>query len=679
VDRVFLQILNMSITASYVILFIIVARLLLKRAPKIFSYALWSVVFFRLISPFSFDSVFSLIPVSKQTVPTNIMHSQIPTINSGITVIDQIVNKSMVPIPVVSASINPMQIWITLGEAIWIFGVAVLLIYSFFTAIKLYLKLKSAKLILNNVYEMNGIKTPFIFGVLKPKIYLSIGLSENERTYIIKHEQTHIRRFDHIIKPLAFLVLCVHWFNPFVWLAFFLMSEDMEMSCDESVIKQMGSKIKKEYSSSLLSLSTGRRIIGGSPLAFGENNTTGRIINILNYKKPRFLIVIVAVVAVVLISVGLMSNPPRKQLTVEGYAKQFVDQKIEFYSAYNFVDSKITKLKKIASFNELLPSTVEIWSLEYRLKPDDISNVMLAGGMNEIDGWITEDESMGKPMLIFSYEDSKLQYLGYLKSGEADFSKLAGQEMALRVFLEGKGLLPKVTYKGNHALAEFRLSTGETSQLLLSQPVIQGDKGIWCVERWMDGNGTVYYVTPETDIMIADYYKELQKQSDDGTSPSLLDPVKVAKDFVKNNLGQRVFVDELVLKHPAKAEDFYETPESHFVGFISNFNKESTSFHLDTIEWLTLDDTERLKELNIGPNDMPNGFYIYNPHNYPMHFQVTEQTEYSIINWVESATSKSVTMEEFIDSFEKYSDFTPPFRIISKDGYVQSITEQYVP
>ncbi|SCX92923.1 M56 family metallopeptidase [Alkaliphilus peptidifermentans] len=678
-DTLFLQILNMSITASYVVLFVIVARLLLKRVPKIFSYALWSVVFFRLISPFSYDSMFSLVPVSTQTVPTNIMYSQIHTINSSITVMDQTVNNSMMSAPVVEVSVNPLQLWITLGEILWIFGIAVLLIYSFFTAIKLYMKLKPASLIFDNVYTMHGIKTPFIFGILKPKIYLPIGLTEKGKNYIIKHEQTHIKRLDHIIKPLAFLILCVHWFNPLVWAAFFLMSEDMEMSCDESVIKQMGSEIKKDYSTSLLFLATGRRIIGGSPLAFGENNTKGRIINILNYKKPRFWAIIGAVIAVVVISVGLMSNPPKEQWTVEEYAEQFVKEKIEFYStAYKTVDSKITKLEKIASLDQLLPSNVEIWSLEYRLKPDDISNVMLAGGMNAIDGWITEDESMGKPLLVFSYEGSKLQYLGYMKSGEADFSNLAGQEIALRIFLEGKGLLENVSYKGNHILVQFQLSTGETSQLLVSQPVIQGEQGIWCVERWMDGNGTVYYVTPETDIRIAEYYKELQKQSDDGTNLSLLDPMQVATDFIINDLGQGGSVDNIVLKYSAKPEDFYKTPESHFIGFISNFSKESASFHLDKIEWLTLNDTQRLKELNIDPNDL-NGFYIYNPDSYPMYFQVTEQTEYNIINWDEGAVHKSVTMEEFIDSFKKYSDFTPPFRIITKDGYVQSITEQYVP
>ena len=577
-DTFFLQILNMSITASYVIIFVIAARMLLKRVPKVFSYALWSVVLFRLVSPFSFDSIFSLIPVSSQTVPKNIMYSQTPQINSGIPVVDQAVNTSMMPAPVAGASVNPMQIWLALGESVWIFGIALLLTYSIITTIRLYLKLKSAKPVFDNVYEMRGIKTPFIFGLLKPKIYLPADLGENEKAYIIKHEQTHIKRLDHIIKPVAFLVLCVHWFNPLAWVAFFLMSEDMEMSCDESVIKQMGSEIKKEYSTSLLSLATGKRIIGGSPLAFGENNTKGRIINILNYKKPGFWVVILAVIAVMAISIGLMSNPLKKQLTVEDYAKQFVDQKIESYSsAFKIVDTKITKLEKIASFDNFLPAPVEIWSLEYRLKPDDISNVLLAGGMNEIEGWITEDESMGKPMLIFSYEGSRLKYLGYMSSGESDLSSLAGQETALRVFLEGQGLLPNVTHKGNHVVVQFPLSTGETSQLLLSQPVVQGEQGIWCVERWMDGNGTVYFVTPETDVRTAEYFKDLQKQADAGVELWLLDPLQVAIDFINNDLGQRVSINQLVPQFSATAEDFQQTPESHYIGFISNFNREWSS------------------------------------------------------------------------------------------------------
>lgn len=401
------------------------------------------------------------------------------------------------------------------------------------------------------------------------------------------------------------------------------------------------------------------------------------------FKKPALWIVVVAVLAVVAARAGLMGNTQKGQLTVEDYAGQYVQEVIAAYDtgAFKITESKITKLEKIASFEQLLPATVlEIWSLEYRLKPDDISKVMLAGGMHEIDGWITEEASMGKPILIFAYENAAPQLLGTAWSGAADFSTTAGQETALRIFLEERGLLPNVTFSGSHIVIKFPLSTGETSQLLLSQPVVQGDRGIWCVERWMDGNGTVYHVTPETAMMIADYYRELQKQSDQGSNTALLDPLQVALDFINNDLGQRVSLGELVPLYSARAEDFLQTPESHFMGFIKNFNRESPSFHLYKIEWLTLEDTERLKELNIAPDDLPNGFYIYTPpQSYPEFFQVKDQTQYSIINWGVDTTHKLVAMDEFVRYLEQYADFAPPFSIVTKDGYVQSITEQYVP
>ncbi len=184
----------------------------------------------------------------------------------------------------------------------------------------------------------------------------------------------HIHRYDHIIKPLAFAVLCIHWFNPVVWLAFYLMCDDMEKSCDESVIRQMGSGIKKEYSISHLSLSTGRRFIGGSPLAFGESNTKGRIKNILNYKKPAFWVVLVAIFVVAALCVGLISNPKNESLTVKDYTEQFMDQNITSYenrTDIKIINSPITRLEKKASLDDILATPLEIWSLEYRLKPDD--------------------------------------------------------------------------------------------------------------------------------------------------------------------------------------------------------------------------------------------------------------------------------------------------------------------
>ncbi len=309
-DKIFLRIINMSITANYAIVFVMAIRLLLKRFPKIFSYMLWAVVLFRLICPFSFEGFYSLMPANVH-IPNNIAYLPKPEINSGIASIDGAVN-NLLPPANPAASANPMQIWIAVGETIWIIGIAALLVYSIYAAARLHIRLQKATFVADNIYRTDKFATPFVFGIIRPGIYLPAHLSESESSYILLHEQTHIRCLDHIIKPVSFLVTCVHWFNPLVWIAFFLMGEDMELSCDERVIRQMGSDIKREYSSSLLSLSTGRRIVGGCPLAFGENNTKGRIKNVLKYKKPDLWVVIIAGIAVIAVIAGLMANPKHK-------------------------------------------------------------------------------------------------------------------------------------------------------------------------------------------------------------------------------------------------------------------------------------------------------------------------------------------------------------------------------
>jgi len=306
----FLTVLNMSLTASYVILFVILIRLALKKAPKIISYALWGVVAFRLVVPFSFESMFSLMPRNVNTVPIphNIIYQQNPQINSGILYVDTMVNGSL-PAPAVGASANPMQIYISVASDLWILGIILLLIYSLASVFLLKRQLKNARLMEHNIYEAANLKTPFVLGIISPKIYLPVGLSKEEWRYIHLHEQTHIQRNDHIIKIIAFLIVIMHWFNPLVWIAFMLMSMDMELSCDERVLKNTDSDIKKSYANSLLSLATGRHILNGSPLAFGEGNVKWRIKNVLNYKKPKFWVIIISILVVIVVGIGLLANP----------------------------------------------------------------------------------------------------------------------------------------------------------------------------------------------------------------------------------------------------------------------------------------------------------------------------------------------------------------------------------
>ncbi len=301
-----------------------------------------------------------------------------------------------------------------------------------------------------------------------------------------------------------------------------------------------------------------------------------------------------------------------------------------------------------------------------------------------------EDDTMGFKALAFSYEKSYPNYLGSLFSVDGlngNVETVAGRETLLRVYLEQNGLLQRETYKSDHVIVKFPLSTGETCQLFLSQPAKIGSGGIWCTERWMDGNGTIYYDIPSTDGRITEYYSLLQKECDNGHKPYLLDPVQVALEYIngEKGIGQSVSIDLLEIINDATIKEFLQTPMSHYIGFISNFTLDDMTkpyFHLDRIEWLTIEDTKRLNDLGIDPDDLPNGFYIYNPANYPAYFQCYHDTEFLIIDYIpgdHGVSHKSVSVTEFAEYLEQFNDFIPPFHVYTRDGHVQTVEEQYVP
>ncbi|SHN56563.1 M56 family metallopeptidase [Desulfitobacterium chlororespirans] len=321
-EGLFLTVLNMSLTGSYVIAAIMLARLFLKKAPKAVSYALWGTAGFRLIFPFSFESVFSLIPFKAQLIPQTAPLGENVSLGSAVgaalRAVGDAANGGLGTVTVylgqtadgysITTQAYHSEVWLMFGSYLWLIGMAALLLYSAVSIVLLKRRLHGAVLSVGNIYESDKLRTPFVLGVFRPKIYVPIGLREEERRYILLHEQTHIQRFDHLVKPFAFLILSLHWFNPLVWMAFSLMSTDMELSCDEKVLKAMGQEMKKPYAQSLLSLAAGRRFLNGSPLAFGEGNVKARIKNVLNYKKPANWVIMVATVFVVALSIGLAAN-----------------------------------------------------------------------------------------------------------------------------------------------------------------------------------------------------------------------------------------------------------------------------------------------------------------------------------------------------------------------------------
>jgi beta-lactamase regulating signal transducer with metallopeptidase domain len=292
----------MNITASIIIITVMIFRFSLKKAPKTISYVLWSIVGLRLVIPFTTENILSNIKSNIIPVSANNSIQVFPKINDSI--IDTSNTIKMIlpsPEPLYDININPLSIWIKVGMYIWVIGVGAMLIYMFVSILSLKLKLRNAICIGNNQYESVGLKTPFVLGLFHSKIYIPADLIENDRNYVVLHEQIHIRRLDHIVKYIAYLVLCIHWFNPFAWIAFLLMGMDMEMCCDERVLKEIdGSYLsneekKTEYSMSLLSMALGRRIIGGSPLAFGEGDIKKRVKNVMSFKKHSRVLITISI------------------------------------------------------------------------------------------------------------------------------------------------------------------------------------------------------------------------------------------------------------------------------------------------------------------------------------------------------------------------------------------------
>ncbi len=355
--NLFTTILNMSITASYVALAIIFVRLLLKKAPKIFSYALWGVLLLRLICPFSFESGLSLLlpkkVITSQGITNSHSHQIINAVDGLKNTVNNVANSDIPTVKAVTNN-NSMEIIMKIAGAVWLFGIIVLLIYGFVSYFKLRYKLSTATIVNGNIFETDRIKTPFVLGVIKPKIYLPTFLEREELNYIIKHEQTHIKRLDYLIKPFAFLAIILHWFNPLMWICYFLMVKDLEMSSDESVMKKNNSDIRTCYSNSLLSLSikqSGLLI----PLAFGENNAKKRIKNVLNYKKPAIWVILVGIIVVASVWIGFMLNPRSADNKLINYKGSYTTQNsVNTSSENNTIPTNSNQIAKDVIVKELV-------------------------------------------------------------------------------------------------------------------------------------------------------------------------------------------------------------------------------------------------------------------------------------------------------------------------------------
>ena len=316
-SELFLKIINMSISASWLILAVLILRFVLKKAPKWINVLLWGIVAIRLICPFSFESTLSLIP-SAETIPLNIGMDTTPTINSGISAINNAVNPiiSQSNTPMAGASVNLLQITIGIYEYIWIFGMIALALYTAISYWRLRRKVDTAVRYKDNIFQSENVSFPFVLGIIKPRIYLPFKMNGQYLEHVVAHEQAHICRKDHWWKPLGFLLLMIHWFNPLMWLAYVLLCRDIELACDEKVIKELGNEQRGDYTQALVACSVNRRMIAACPLAFGEVSVKERVKSVMNYKKPAFWVIIISVIVCVGVAVCFLTNPKQDSYTL---------------------------------------------------------------------------------------------------------------------------------------------------------------------------------------------------------------------------------------------------------------------------------------------------------------------------------------------------------------------------
>lgn len=316
IGGVFQQVVSMSLTAGLVILAICAARLLLRQAPKKFSYWLWAGAAFRLVCPFSFPAAFSLLalaPAAQTVAETGPLTEVSYLPGAGLPAAAPGVGAADAALPQAAGAGQALGLWEVLG-LVWLLGAAALLIGALVAYLRVKGQVATAVKFAHNVYECGAFRSPFVLGFFRPKIYIPFGLEPRQREHVLCHESAHIQRRDYLVKPLGFLLLAIHWFNPLVWLAFHLMSRDMEMSCDEKVLSQLGEEARREYSLSLLSIGSRRRFPAPNPLAFGETGVKERVVNVMKFRRAKRWVTVAAAVAVVAVTAACAANPAGESL-----------------------------------------------------------------------------------------------------------------------------------------------------------------------------------------------------------------------------------------------------------------------------------------------------------------------------------------------------------------------------
>lgn len=696
-DGLFLGILNLSLYGSFAIAAVLILRFLLKKSPKSISYGLWLVVFLALILPVRIKTSYSPMPVGVESFRQEKLYQAVPRAESGISVVDDLIAERT-PVRKLGEEVFPMERMVEGASVVWFAGTVILLGYGMISSWKLRKKLKNGEKLEPNVYQVEGLPTAFVMG-MPPCIYVPADLTQEEREYVLCHERIHIKRHDMRIKQGAFIILCLHWFNPLVWLAFRCMEADMESSCDEKVLEKMGTDIKKGYSLSLVRLSAEERWFG-TPLAFGEKPIKTRVKHILQYKKPVSVVAGLAVVAAVAVGCAIWSAPEKVNDSndIARMEEEKIASAVESQGSH-IIDREVLSSEGHYRVEGLLGEgiAVEVWSGECQFQLDSDKPLQLPEGVTQEGDYLyleSEKYAFGAMSLPepdesgvaeFSYTEEQAALFGVCFGSIYPYELTMPQEemgTMVRALLEEKGYLTPETYPGNHIIVDVSLhqQKGYSDQrLLLSQPVKQGDGGIWCVERWSDEMGNLYYnyvSGAEEDA----YYAEQQAQCDEGHKVGLLNPEDVAMTFLRDEMGLwSVTTDDIVVRE-GTLEDFYGDMSSKRFGYITKLDEKEGILHLNEAQWYTEENRERLAQVHLDPNmEMPNGYYIRTWENNTA-MDLGKRPEILVVEFTENGVEQKElkSWKELQKHLEEEGGYLP-FWITSENGVVTKVEEQYVP
>lgn len=521
--EIFQKALNMSIAAGWLILAVIALRLLLRRAPKRFRLLLWAVVGLRLALPWSIESALSLIP-SAQTLPEGIMLERAPVLDTGISALNGAINPGFTAAftPELGASANPLQVLLPIAAAFWMLGAAAMLLWALVSWLRLRKRVREAVRLEGNVYECE-IASPFVLGLFRPRIYLPFSLENGERELVLAHERAHITAGDHIIKPLGWLLLAAHWYNPLVWLAYALFCRDIELACDERVVHGLSLSDRADYSQALLDLSRPRGGVRACPLAFGESSVKGRVKSVLSYKKPAFWLVLLAVVVCVGAAVCFLTDPKEEAEPVDDgdggvvisarleenfpaqvldYAFACTEEMAEELSYLGLKSAELTDLSCYAEVEAPEGGTLLLFRLGARFELAEPESVAPAGGMVIEDGWLTRPDSGGDRFMLLLRDGDDWRFIGLvteqvLSEYGTDYDAAALGEYALAAssapvisLAEGLEGLPEGLHdcacfcvQLQAAYSAYELTSVEITQLELAAEFDGPDGGTLCLYK----------------------------------------------------------------------------------------------------------------------------------------------------------------------------------------------------